>query len=87
MRYSDKDSGMEGFPMKSWSIEVYLIDDEGNLKPAKCFTKVTYNLHPSFEKPQQSKAHRPLLKSLTNDHLLSLHGTAISLLERGLGRV
>jgi len=45
--------------MKSWNIEIYLLDDEGNPKPAKCFTKVVYNLHPSFANPTQSKSSLP----------------------------
>jgi transcription initiation factor IIF auxiliary subunit len=52
--HSDKPSEMEGFPMKSWNIEVYILDEMGNEKPATCFTKVTYNLHPSFANPTQS---------------------------------
>jgi transcription initiation factor IIF auxiliary subunit len=40
--------------MKSWNIEVFLLDEAGNEKPANCFTKVTYNLHPSFVNPIQS---------------------------------
>ncbi len=51
---SDKPSEVEGFPMKLWNIEVYLLDEAGNEKPATCFTKVVYNLHPSFANPVQS---------------------------------
>lgn len=40
--------------MKSWNIEVFLLDEAGNQKPANCFTKVVYNLHPSFANPVQS---------------------------------
>lgn len=40
--------------MKEWTIEIYLLDQEGKEHPANCFTKVTYNLHPSFEQPTQS---------------------------------
>jgi len=47
---SDKPSPMEGYPMRSWSIEVYLLDAQGNQIPASIFDKVTYKLHPSFEK-------------------------------------
>lgn len=50
---------MEGFPMKEWTIEVYLLDQDGKQHPAKCFQKVVYNLHPSFENPTQSKSCRP----------------------------
>lgn len=41
--------------MKEWSVQLYLIDQDGKEQPATCFTKVTYNLHPSFENPNQSR--------------------------------
>ncbi|KAL5403185.1 hypothetical protein PMIN06_005307 [Paraphaeosphaeria minitans] len=47
-------SPMEGFPMRSWSIEIYLVDDKGNDVQASCFEKAVYNLHPSFEKNKQT---------------------------------
>jgi transcription initiation factor IIF auxiliary subunit len=31
-----------------------VLDEAGNQKPATCFTKVVYNLHPSFANPVQS---------------------------------
>lgn len=40
--------------MKSWNIEIYLLDEAGNEKTANCFTKAVYNLHPSFANPIQS---------------------------------
>lgn len=46
--------------MKSWNIEVFVLDEAGNQKPATCFTKVVYNLHPSFANPVQS-TFSPLL--------------------------
>lgn len=52
--HSPKDSPMPEFPMKEWSVKLYLLDQEGNKRTANCFQKVTYNLHPSFEEPQQS---------------------------------
>lgn len=54
VRDSDKPSEVEGFPMKSWNIEIFLLDEAGNEKPATCFTKAVYNLHPSFANPIQS---------------------------------
>lgn len=42
--------------MKEWTVEVYILDQDGKEHQAKCFTKVTYNLHPSFEDPVQSKS-------------------------------
>ena len=45
--------------MKEWSVKIYVLDQAGNEHPATCFTKVTYNLHPSFEdKTHQSKRSR-----------------------------
>lgn len=40
--------------MKEWTIEVYILDQNGEEHPARCFTKVVYNLHPSFANPIQS---------------------------------
>jgi transcription initiation factor IIF auxiliary subunit len=39
--------------MRSWSIEIYLLDDQGNEVMPTVFEKATYNLHPSFEKNKQ----------------------------------
>lgn len=57
----DKPPQMEGFPMKEWTIELYILDQDGNERPARCFTKVVYNLHPSFENPVQT-FHEPPFK-------------------------
>jgi hypothetical protein len=43
-----KDSGVEGFPLRQWSIEIYLLNEHGEQIPATLFDKVTYTLHPSF---------------------------------------
>lgn len=48
LRHSDKPSEVEGFPQRSWSIEVYVVNDKGEQIPANLFDKVTYHLHPSF---------------------------------------
>jgi transcription initiation factor IIF auxiliary subunit len=40
--------------MKLWNIEIFLLDEAGNEKQAKCFTKAVYTLHPSFANPIQS---------------------------------
>lgn len=40
--------------MRSWSIEIWLVDSAGNDMPATCFEKAVYNLHPSFEKNKQT---------------------------------
>ncbi|KAJ5246192.1 hypothetical protein N7468_001175 [Penicillium chermesinum] len=44
----DKPSEVEGFPQRSWSIEVWLLNEKGEQVPANVFDKVTYHLHPSF---------------------------------------
>lgn len=43
--------------MREWSIRVAMVDSEGNERPADVFTKVVYNLHPTFENPTQCKSH------------------------------
>jgi len=49
----------EGFPMKEWTVEIYIIDQDGKEKPAKCFTKAVYHLHPSFANPDQTFTEPP----------------------------
>jgi len=53
---SDKPPEMEGFPMKLWNIEIFLLDEQENECPAKVYTKAVYNLHPSFKNPTQSSS-------------------------------
>lgn len=55
---SNKPAVNEGFPMKEWTVEIYVLDQDGKEKPARCFTKAVYHLHPSFANPMQSM--RPL---------------------------
>ncbi|KAK1751877.1 yeats family-domain-containing protein [Echria macrotheca] len=57
----DKPAAMEGFPMKEWTIEIYILDQDGKECPARCFTKAQYNLHPSFDNPVQV-FHQPPFK-------------------------
>lgn len=42
--------------MRQWSLRLHLLDEDGNERPADVFTKVVYNLHPTFENPVQSKS-------------------------------
>lgn len=46
----DVPSEVEGFPMREWSIEVYVVGPNDEQLPATCFEKVTYRLHESFGK-------------------------------------
>lgn len=48
--YRDKPQVMEGFPMREWSVEIWLVNENGEEVPANCFEKVVYRLHQSFEK-------------------------------------
>jgi hypothetical protein len=50
---SGEPSQVEGYPMRAWSIEIFLLDENGQEVTANCFEKATYNLHPSFEKNKQ----------------------------------
>lgn len=43
--------------MRQWSIRLFLVDEDGNERPGDVFTKVVYNLHPTFENPTQSESH------------------------------
>lgn len=55
-----RDSGVEGFPLRSWSIEIYLLNEHGEEVPATLFDKVIYRLHPSFgERANQSELFLP----------------------------
>ncbi|KAH8668598.1 transcription initiation factor IIF-like protein [Xylariales sp. PMI_506] len=47
--------------MKEWSVRLYVLDQDGNEHPATCFQKVTYNLHPSFENPNQTFTDPPFI--------------------------
>lgn len=46
-----------GFPMREWSVEIWMLDDNDKQLPATIFEKVTYELHPTFPKPKQSTLH------------------------------
>ncbi|KAH7132639.1 yeats family-domain-containing protein [Dendryphion nanum] len=51
---NNEPSQVEGFPMRTWSIEIWLLDEAGNEVTANLFEKAVYNLHPSFEKNKQT---------------------------------
>ncbi|KAL2271475.1 hypothetical protein VTJ83DRAFT_846 [Remersonia thermophila] len=55
----DKPAVNEGFPMKEWTVEIYILDQDGKEKPARCFTKAVYHLHPSFANPTQTFMEPP----------------------------
>jgi len=41
-------SEMDGLPLRRWSIEIFMLNDQGEEIPASLFDRVTYTLHPSF---------------------------------------
>ncbi|ODV95935.1 hypothetical protein PACTADRAFT_49365 [Pachysolen tannophilus NRRL Y-2460] len=41
----------EGFPMRTWSIQISMLDQQGKEIPANILDKVTYHLHPTFTNP------------------------------------
>lgn len=41
--------------MRSWNIEIWLLDDQGNEVLPTVYEKAVYNLHPSFDKNKQSE--------------------------------
>jgi len=57
------DSGVEGFPMRHWSIRVVGVHAETKQDvEADMFDKVTYNLHPSFNERAKQAVKRPPFK-------------------------
>lgn len=47
---SDKPSGVEGFPLRRWSMQLFLLNEHGDEMPASVYSKATYHLHESFGK-------------------------------------
>lgn len=41
--------------MRSWNIEIWLLDEQGNEVMPAVYEKAVYNLHPSFDKNKQSE--------------------------------
>lgn len=58
---------VEGYPMRSWNIEIWLLDDQGQQVQANVFEKVMYELHPTFAKPKQSISRPFTLSSSVTD--------------------
>ncbi|ONH69374.1 Transcription initiation factor TFIID subunit 14 [Cyberlindnera fabianii] len=55
----DVPSPAEGFPIREWSIELQLLDENGTPVPATIFDKVTFHLHPTFENPTRVLKKQP----------------------------
>lgn len=45
--------------MREWSIEISLLDKDGNELPASIFEKVVYHLHPTFTNPNRTFTELP----------------------------
>ncbi|KAI9655191.1 MAG: hypothetical protein M1829_000687 [Trizodia sp. TS-e1964] len=52
-------SGVEGYPMRSWNIEIYVLNDEKMAVEASFLEKATYKLHPTFPNPIQTFKRAP----------------------------
>lgn len=49
---------VENYPMRSWSIQISMLDQSGHEIPANILDKVTYSLHPTFANPMRTiKSH------------------------------
>ncbi|KAM0722116.1 hypothetical protein Q7P37_001557 [Cladosporium fusiforme] len=57
-RIIDDPPEAEGFPMRGWSIDIYLMSPEGEELPATCFEKATYILHESFGHKRMRQSFR-----------------------------
>jgi transcription initiation factor IIF auxiliary subunit len=62
--------------MKEWTVEIYVLDQDGKEKPARCFTKAVYNLHPSFANPVQSMRPRFAMAGCLGERMALTHLTA-----------
>ncbi|KAG0123613.1 yeats family-domain-containing protein [Tuber indicum] len=51
----------EGFPMREWSIRVFIQGEKGEELPANIFDRVTYKLHPTFANPNRVVKKLPFL--------------------------
>ncbi|EGE05599.1 transcription initiation factor subunit TAF30 [Trichophyton equinum CBS 127.97] len=56
-RISDPNSGIEGFPLRQWSVEIHLLNDHGEPVPASVFPKSKHII--TFKNPKP-----PLLAQL-----------------------
>ena len=62
----------EGFPVRQWSIRVFVLGPDGEELAASLFDKVTYKLHPTFANPTRGTVN-PLLLLLSPLSLSSFY--------------
>lgn len=48
-----------GLPTRRWKMEILMLDDKGEEKPASIFQSVTYHLHPTFVHPTRELQKPP----------------------------
>jgi len=53
----------EGYPMREWSIRLFVVGPNGEELPATMFDRVTYRLHPTFQNPNRAIKRPPFLLS------------------------
>ena len=56
----------EGYPMREWSIRLFVVGPNGEELPATMFDRVTYRLHPTFQNPNRGATLLPEI--LTSYH-------------------
>jgi len=59
---TDEPADVEGFFIRTWSVQVCLLTEAGEEMPANIYKKVVYNLHPSFGKRQFQTMTTPPFK-------------------------
>lgn len=52
---------VDNFPIREWSIEIVLLDKDGNEIPATLFDKIVYHLHPTFTNPNRTFTEPPFI--------------------------
>lgn len=50
---------VENYPMRQWSVEISMLNEQGQEIPANIIDKVTYTLHPTFANPIRSLKQKP----------------------------
>lgn len=50
---------VQDYPMREWSIEIVMLNEQGAVIPANILDKVTYTLHPTFPNPIRSVKQSP----------------------------
>ena len=57
--------------MRSWSVQIFMLNESGDNVPATVFERATYQLHPTFPNPVQGTS---VLRSFSSPELWYLLG-------------